>query len=254
MSPENLLSFMAPFLVILGIAAAIAGGVYFFFSLRRGEDVQLSLRGLFRGYLYILSLASLLIMISGISHLVQWGFAVGFGNEFSYRPARVEPPTLAIRSLVPPDRFPYEREARLQELTPEEREEARRLEEERRIKGLDLALRTGLLDGIIFTAIGALLWGAHLWGRRRLETIQERESSALNRIYLIVLILVLGIITISTLPVAARDALRYGLLDTGLAFSPPGGRLGTAIVVLPFWLVYLAVTVRAVRRQPPKTT
>ena len=248
MSPENMLSFMTPFLIILGVAAAIAGGVYFFFSLRRGEDVQLSLRGLFRGYLYIMSLASLLIMISGISHLVQWGFAVGFGNEFSYRPARLE---LAL----PQERFLRERGLPLPpELTPEEREEARRLEEERRIEGLDLAFKTGLLDGIIFTGIGALLWGAHLWGRRRLETIQERESSALNRIYLIVLILVLGIITISTLPVAARDALRYGLLDTGLAFSPPGGRLGTAIVVLPFWLVYLAVTVRSVRRQPPKAT
>ena len=115
-------------------------------------------------------------------------------------------------------------------------------------------MKTGLLDGIIFTSIGALLWGAHLWGRRRLETVQEHESSALNRIYLIVLILVLGIITISTLPVAARDALRYGLLDTGVFFNPPGGRLGTAIVVLPFWLAYLAITVRAVRRPPGETT
>jgi hypothetical protein len=247
MSPENMLSFVTPFLIILGIAAAIAGGVYFFFSLRRGEDVQLSLRGLFRGYLYIMSLASLLIMISGISHLVQWGFAVGFGNEFSYRPARVE----AIR---PAERFLYERGVQPPELTAEEREEMRRLDEERRIEGLDLAFKTGLLDGIIFTAIGALLWGAHLWGRRRLETVEEQESSALNRIYLIVLILVLGVITISTLPVAARDALRYGLLDTGLAYSPPGGRLGTAIAVMPFWLVYLWVTVRGIRHQSSKTT
>ena len=82
-----------------------------------------------------------------------------------------------------------------------------------------------------------------------METLEERENGILNRIYLIVVLLAFGIITISSLPVGVRDALHYAILDSDRG-SPPGGRLSTAIVALPFWLVYLAGTVRAIRRQP----
>ena len=190
---------------------------------------------------------SLLITVGGAAQLVNAGFATALGKDFSYRPAWVEEPKEPIRNLV-------DAEGRPRELTAAEREEDRRVEEERRVKGLERAYEEGLLDGIIFTAIGAILWGVHAWSRRKLETPEERESGVLNRIYLIVVLLAFGIMTISSLPVGVRDALRYAILDSDDG-SPPGGRLSTAIVALPFWVVYLMGTVRAIRRQsePPSS-
>ena len=242
MDPEDLVSSLVPFLVVLGVIAAIGGGVYYFISLRRGESVNISLRGLFRAYLYLLALVSLLITVGGAAQLVNVGFATALGNDFSYHPQWVNDPP-------PPSRALLDAEGRQREPTAAEREEDRRIEEERRVKGLERAYEEGLLDGIIFTGIGAILWGVHVWSRRKLETPEERESGILNRIYLIVILLAFGIITISSLPVGVRDALQYAILDSDRG-SPPGGRLSTAIVALPFWLVYLAGTVRAIRRQP----
>lgn len=242
MDPEDLVSALVPFLVVLGVIAAIGSGVYYFIALRRGESVHISLRGLFRAYLYLLALISLLITVGGLAQLVNVGFAGALGHDFSYHPRWVDDPPLPSRTLL-------DAEGRPRELTAAEREEDRRIEEERRTKGLERAYQEGLLDGIIFTGIGAILWGVHAWSRRRLETPDERESGVLNRIYLIVVLLAFGIITISSLPVGVRDALRYAILDSDDG-SPPGGRLSTAIVALPFWLVYLAGTVRAIRRQP----
>ena len=242
MDPEDLVSSLVRFLVVLGVIAAIGGGIYYFISLRRGENVQVSLRGLFRAYLYLLALISLLIMVGGAAQLVNVGFASALGNDFSYHPRWVDDPP-------PPSRNLLDTEGRPRELTEAEREEDRRIEEERRVKGLERAYEEGLLDGIVFTGIGAILWGVHVWSRRKLETPEERENGILNRIYLIVVLLAFGIITISSLPVGVRDALHYAILDSDRG-SPPGGRLSTAIVALPFWLVYLAGTVRAIRRQP----
>ena len=242
MNPEDLVSNLVPFLVVLGVVAAIGGGVYYFISLRRGENVQLSLRGLFRAYLYLLALVSLLITVGGLAQLVNAGFASALGHDFSYYAKWVEEPRPPIRNLL-------DAEGRPRELTAAEQEEDRRIEEERRTKGLERAYQEGLLDGIIFTGIGAILWGVHAWSRRKLETPEERESGILNRVYLIVVLLAFGIITISSLPAGVRDALRYAILDSDDG-SPPGGRLSTAIVALPFWIVYLMGTVRAIRRQP----
>ena len=99
MDPEDLVSSLVPFLVVLGVIAAIGGGVYYFISLRRGESVNISLRGLFRAYLYLLALVSLLITVGGAAQLVNVGFATALGNDFSYHPQWVNDPP-------PPSRRP----------------------------------------------------------------------------------------------------------------------------------------------------
>ena len=96
MDPEDLVSSLVPFLVVLGVIAAIGGGIYYFISLRRGENVQVSLRGLFRAYLYLLALISLLIMVGGAAQLVNVGFASALGNDFSYHPRWVDDPPRPI--------------------------------------------------------------------------------------------------------------------------------------------------------------
>ena len=145
-------------------------------NMRRGDSIQLQLRGLFRTYLYLLSFVSLLIFVAGLSSLGRAGFASVFEKEFSYYPVYLE--GKPYRPAVP-----INRDAETNDPSPEYLAEQERLAEKQRVDGLDQAYRNGLIEGLSFTIIGAFLWGAHIIGRRKLETTDERESGILNRVY-----------------------------------------------------------------------
>ena len=79
---------------------------------------------------------------------------------------------------------------------------------------------------------------------------EEERTSMLNRVYLVLLLVIFGIVAITSLPIAINDTLRYYILDLD-EFSRvvPGGRLATAIVAMPVWAYYLYATLRALRRE-----
>ena len=134
--------------------------------------------------------------------------------------------------------------------------EKRRREVEviRREKGLDRALKLGLIEGISFALIGAAVWAAHVGGRRWLETPQEQEEP-INRIYLILLAVIFGVITIVNLPQAVFEGFRYAILDPLDGFGrqyQPGGKLSLSIAALPIWIIYLVGAIRAARRGGPR--
>ena len=214
---------------------------------RRGERQEFPARTLFRTYLALLSIVSLLLMVGGVGHLVNAGMSAGLSREFSYyplyssddfkpRPVRIpvapEPPTL------------------VEELTAAEQEaleaEQKAEQEERDKKGLKRAFQEGLLKGLSFTFFGGILWGAHAWGRRKIETDEERTNSLMSRVYMLVLVLIFGIITVSSLPSGAFESLRFYVLDQDFR-QPPGEELATAIVALPIWLLYLRGNIQAIR-------
>ena len=86
-----------------------------------------------------------------------------------------------------------------------------------------------------------------MFGRRKIETPEDR-AGPLNRIYLVLLTAIFGIITIVSLPQAVFETLRYAVLDPAADRSRPGEKLALSITALPIWLVYLWNTVRAIRR------
>lgn len=232
---EVVLSFMG--LLVLGLV--IAGAVLIIQRVRRGEGVSLSLRQVLAFYFYVMTVVTLLVAFSGLSRLVQAGLAVPLGKEFSYYPVyypdsypvplRLEaPPAPALAvppTVVPPQKGP----------SPEE--------EARRQKGLDQAFKEGILGGLNFTVVGGLFWLVHQWGRRRFG----QNGDMLENLYLIGLLSVFAGLTLYSLPSGINDTLRYYLLDSGQRFNPPGGRLATAIVALPLWLLYLSATLRRLR-------
>ena len=243
MDPDNVIGLVVPLLFILGIGAAIAGGVYMMQAARRGEKQEFPTRTLFRTYLALLSIVSLLLMVGGVGHLVNAGMSAGLSRDFSYyplyssddfkpRPFRIplapEPPTLA------------------EELTAAEQEALQKEQEDREEKGLKRAFQEGLLKGLSFTFFGGILWGAHVWGRRKIETDEERKTSLMSRVYMLVLVLIFGIITVSSLPSGAFESLRFYVLDQDFR-QPPGEKLATAIVALPIWLLYLKGNIQAIR-------
>jgi hypothetical protein len=237
------------------LALLIGGAVYAVLQARSGERVALPFPFLFRAYLYLISGISLLVLVSGLGDLVRGGLAAGLGREFSYNPvyvpfgSRVAPRPVEV---PPPPARPGEQPS----LTAEERErlatEQRQREEQQRREGLRRAFQEGLSRGVSFTVIGGMVWGLHLWGRRRLEQGQAQEGDVPQRVYLLALLLIFSIITLVSLPTGVYDTFRFFLLDRPDYFhSPPGGRLATAIVALPFWGWYLSRAMQRLRAPRP---
>ena len=86
MDPDDVIGMVIPLLIILGIGAAIAGGVYMVQTTRRGEKLEFPTRALFRLYLTVLSIVSLLLMVGGLGHMVNAGMSAGLSRDFSYYP------------------------------------------------------------------------------------------------------------------------------------------------------------------------
>ena len=120
------------------------------------------------------------------------------------------------------------------------------LDEERRRLGLDRAMKEGLIQGISFLVIGLAIWGSHFAGRRWLETPEERDS-LLSRVYLTLVTVTFGVITIVYLPQAVFETLSYVLLEPLDQFRQPGEKLSLSITALPIWLIFLWQAIRAIQ-------
>lgn len=220
--------FIITVLVLLLTVAAIGAVFNVALRLRTGERLIFPMRLLFRIYLYLITLASLLTLVTGLSDLVQAGLGAGLGKEFSYDPVYIyEPRTEPIAK------------------DGTELEEPPSVSE----KGLDRAMKEGLLDGISLTIVGALVLALHTWGRLRLEIPEERQD-VLHRIYLILMLVLFGGVTLVTLPSAVFETLRFYILDSDqYNRTRPGGSLATALITLPVWGYYLRTTIGMLRRQ-----
>ena len=226
------LEFILPFLFIIGIATVIGAVVYVVLRLRAGEPFLISLGFLLRVYLYLGSLISLLILMSGLAGLANAGLSQAVSREFSYRPESVFRPA--------PIREPgTEMEKRTADDIQQERED-----------GLSRAAQRGIIDGISTTLVAGLLFAAHWGGRRALESPKERRGGYLNRVYVFLLLVIFGVGTIVSLPQAIVQSITFAVeSESKESFrQPPGSNLATALVVIPFWLYYLGTVLRQVRR------
>lgn len=238
--------------VLVVLAGVVAGGVVLFLRLRAREPININLRLVFRVYLIVVIVAGLMVFAQGASNLVQAGFASVGGKQFSYIPVHTQgPPGIELRSpsaLELKDRAKLN-DAELEELSLIQRERAQRqneLDEERRRLGLDRAMKEGLIQGISFLLIGLAIWGSHFGGRRWLETKEERDS-LLSRVYLTLVTITFGVITIVYLPQAVFETLSYVILEPLDQYRQPGEKLSLSITALPIWLIFLWQTIRAIR-------
>lgn len=242
------------FLVLVGVSVLIGGVVYLVQRLRSGAGLVLPMRFLLRLYLYVVIIAGLLLLAQGLAGLLQVGLASALGNDFSYRPVQIglERRPIAVDPLELKDRpqlTDAERQ-RLSEILEQKEQKSLEQRREQRVLGLDRARKEGLIQGISFTLIGAIIWGAHLFARRKLET-PEGRNSPINRGYLIIMVVIFGLITIINLPQAVFEGFSFYLLDPIDEFrrgSPPGGKLALSIVTLPIWIIYLVGAIKAARR------
>ncbi|MDO8562900.1 MAG: DUF5671 domain-containing protein [Candidatus Limnocylindria bacterium] len=219
------------------ISVAVVGALVLAIGLfvQRGrEGVDLSPRSLLRIYLYVASLAGVIVAAGGLAALLTVGLAATplgrdtiYGGQSRFAmPAPVEkcPPG------VPCPEAPK----------PEEQQRQIAAQQER-LAGEDL------IRGVTFTIFGAIFLGAH-WAARRALAIDERRS-LLRRAYLMLGTLAFGLATIGLLPNGVTTAAQNALLvaSPGMYRQPAGEPLAGGIVALVIWLVYLRLVVRDFR-------
>lgn len=209
------------------IGLAVVGGIVLFLLVIFRKDivgVDLSARSLVRLYLYLASLAAVVVFAIGIATTLDWAMAATLGPAGVYG----QPPTeLSCKGAECPD----PETVRGQMLHEREQRQAR-----------------DLVRGITFTAFGAILWGAHFLGRRAAAGPGER-ASALRRAYMALGTFVFGLTAVALIPLGVFLALSFALVPA----SPDvfregyGETLSIGIVALPVWLYYLLRLVRDFR-------
>ena len=75
-------------------------------------------------------------------------------------------------------------------------------------------------------------------------------ESIINRVYLVLVVVIFGVITIVNLLQWVFESLCFAFLDPIDEFSryQPGGKLALSIASIPIWIVYLAGAICSVRR------
>ncbi|HEX9437866.1 MAG TPA: DUF5671 domain-containing protein [Candidatus Limnocylindria bacterium] len=227
--------------MILGVLAPIAvlatlALIVVLFLQRGREGIDLSPRGILRLYLYLASLAGIVVLAIGLASIVNYGLARAVSLEFIYGgagpvPAMVRCPPEAIgKGCVEP--------------TPEQLEQQRVQMKQQTERRRD----EDLIRGITFTVFGAIFWIAHWTARRGVGEV-DATMSGLRRGYLMLGTIVFGLATIILLPTGIYQALSNVLLATPETFFRQGAdALGGGIVALPIWLIYLRLVVTEFRQ------
>ena len=224
---------MVGVLATVGILGAIVGVIVMLVRGGRGT-LELAPRNLVRVYLYIASMAGIIVLVVGLSGMLTVGFAAAFGNGFIYGDASSIGlvPTCAPASnpsvKCPPG-------PALDLATVRDREQERRRADD-------------LIKGITFTVFGAGFWAAH-WAARRSVIGKDEGYSGLRRAYLMLGTVIFGLSTIALLPMGIYQALSYLILPAteGVYRQGAGESLSGGLVALPVWLIYLWLVVRDVR-------
>lgn len=233
-----IISLIIPLAVIIFMGVVIAGIATLVVRARNHRPITFTFRHLVSIYFNLLTIAGLIVMVIGLSSLVNAGLSQVLGKEFSFQAPplyKIEPPPAPeIREPLPytKERYPSLEEQRAQR--------ERQLEED---------YRDSLLRGTSLSLVGGLVWGLHLYGRRRYG--DGAEGAFFNMAYLAILLAIFSIVSIVALPQAVYQTLRFYIIpaDEFTYLQAPGPMLAASIVFVPFWIYYLLAFLGELRRE-----
>jgi hypothetical protein len=229
-------------MTLLGVltAFAVLGGLVLVAVLfvQRGRDgVDLSIGGLLRAYLYLGSLAGVVVFAVGVAGILAYVLAAGFGLDVIYG-GSVPQPAIAPAPCPPNTVCPPIEVFR----SP--------IDDRVRRHGEDL------VRGVTFLIFGGIFWVAHWLARRNLGRADE-ALSGLHRAYLMLGTAIFGIATIALLPMGIFQALSFAVMPTepNVYYRPGAGdALSGGLAALPIWLAYLWLVLRTIRLTPRTPT
>jgi hypothetical protein len=230
-------------LVAVAVVVAVVGAIALLVRGGRGGTGEFAPRTLVRVYLYIASMAGIIVLVVGLSGILTVGFAAAFGNGFVYGDATPFPTAIACP--------PSNADPTFKCVPPNQQDFAQQRQRE-----LDRRRADDLIRGVTFTVFGALFWGAHFLARRGVMGGDEL-TSGLRRGYLLLGTVLFGIATVILLPTGIYQALSYLILpvdQNGGFRQGVGDTLPAGLVTLPVWLIYLWLVVRDLRAAPPSPT
>ncbi len=209
---------------VLAVSAVV--GVVALVALMIGRKdligVDLGSRSLLRLYLYIGSLAGVILFVIGLAALIDYGAAQVFGVEAIYgqQPYGGMDPTTGMN---------YGQQFADQ---------------------AKLSSQMDVLRGVTFMVFGALFWGGHWFARRSFGEADEAVS-VLRRTYNILGTFVFGIGTIVLLPYGIYIALSQAILTPAedVYLQGFGDSLAGGIVSAAVWVYFLFSVVRALPKR-----
>lgn len=221
-------------IVPIGVILAAAGLVYFTFKLR-GEPVDISFRFLLTAYFHLLTMVGLIVVLLGLSGLINSGLSLVLGRDFGYSRPPVARPVPVSPEGVPARTIPSAEEQRLEADRQQQRQ-----------------FREGLFQGASMLLVGGIVWGVHALGRRRMEQAGEDRSGLLRMAYLVLLLVISSMVAVVSLTSAINETLRFYLVEPAGEFDfrpPPGQNASLALVFTPMWGYYLLALLRGLGRR-----
>ncbi len=221
---------MVGVLVPIAVLVALVVAAAYMFS-RGKEAISFDPRTLLRLYVYIASLAAVVIFTIGLGSVVNVALSGAFGTDFIYGGPGPGPVALTFRCS------PESVAKGCVEPTPEQLEQQRIAQKQQ----VDRRRDEDLIRGITNTVAGVLFWGVHFYARRLLA---DPPSSPQWRMYLMTGTVAFGLATLVLLPTGLYQALSNRLIPaTPNTFRQSADSLGGGIVALPVWLAYLRLLV-----------
>ena len=237
-----MLGLLIPLSILAFVAVLIALGVFVVIRVRSGESLVLSFRTILLAYFYLMSITSFLVLTVGLSMGVKAGLSDVLGREFSYY---TKPAVRMVEAAIPVGPGEPRRAPELKAEPVPEEELARQLRRVEREYQEDL-IRSGTM-----VVVGGLIWGLHVWGRRRLQGTEEAAQSFFSKAYATILLAIFGIVGVVSLTTGAYEMLRYLIIEPDEFGSrqQPGGSVSTALIFAPVWFYFLISVMRRGRQE-----
>lgn len=242
----------APFMIITGIVLFLIGTIYMI-SRIRSDQLHFSLRHTLEGYFYLITVISFIIFTFGLVSLLNTGFSELLGKDFSYGRS---PPYYSVPARPVPAYPPGAIPEKVETLTPAQEEELRKKEEQRQLEENQRRQaqnqREELTQGIGMAFVGGIIWGLHIWGRRRFYSAPDAFSKGIRRSYLVVMLVIYSIMGITAVTMGVSRVLRqYILYDIDkFAYVPaPGPVVAAGIIFIPVWVYFLKSLINEIGRK-----
>ncbi len=221
--------------------AAVVGGIIFVVNMIKNKDKEenkFTFKTLWVGYLYLISMISLIAMLVGLSMVIRSGMASRFGIQFAYplnyynMEYETKPTVVDGKEISEP--VPFE-ESYYKDQT--------KIEVNGEIYYYDgKQVKQDMIQGITLALSMLVLFGIH---RYLSMTVKDPSVNMWNKGYVFFGLIITSILSLVLIPISIYQLVTYyvegwqNLLSTNPygGLTPPAEALSAMIVFVPAWLV-----------------